>query len=142
MMVVMTALAIFFRALHILSAITLLGGAIAWRMAVVRAEAPLALETQKKFDASVASAWRPWALAAIAGLLASGIYNFLNKTGLTTAYHAIFGVKVLLALDIFAAVILATRPDNARRARKLLRVTISGAAIVILSAVLRAITAK
>jgi hypothetical protein len=125
------------RFLHIISAIALLGGALAWRFAAIPATAALASETRDKVGNAIAAAWRPFVIFAIAGLLISGTYNFLNKTGLTPAYHAVFGMKFLLALHVFAAVYLAGRPHNAKRSRQLTGVAISGTAIVILSAVLR-----
>jgi hypothetical protein len=133
----MPALQIFMRFLHIISAVTLLGGVLAWRFGVIPALASLGAEARNKVDSAVAAAWRPFVFSAIAGLLVSGIYNFLNKTGLTPAYHAVIGVKFLLVLHVFAVVVLACRPHNARRARQLTGVAISGVVIVILSAVLR-----
>ena len=133
-------IAVFFRILHIFSAITLLGGVLAWRFAAIPAESTLANETRAKLGNAAAAAWRPWVLFAVAGLLVSGLWNFLHKTGLTPVYHAIFGIKVLLALHVFAAAILAARPDNARRKRQLTGVVVSGVIIVILSAVLRGLT--
>jgi uncharacterized membrane protein len=134
--------ALFFRALHVLSAITLVGGAMAWRFAAIPSENTLAADTRAKLGNATAGAWRPWVLTAIAGLIVSGIYNFLHKTGMTSAYHAIFGIKILLALHVFAAVILAARPDNQRRSRQLAGVVVSGIIIVILSAVLRGLTLR
>lgn len=133
---------IFFRVLHILSAVTLLGGAIAWRFAAMPAEGALAADARSKVANAAAAAWRPWVITAVLCLVASGIYNFLHKTGVTPVYHAIFGIKVLLALDVIAALILATRPNDEKRSRKLTRVVIEGFVIVILSAVLRALTLR
>jgi hypothetical protein len=133
----MPALNIFMRFLHIVSAITLLGGVLAWRFAAIPATAALASETRDKVGNAIAAAWRPFVLFAIAGLLISGTWNFLHKTGLTPAYHAVFGIKILLALHVFAAAFLAARPGNPKRARQLTGVAISGVVIVILSAVLR-----
>src|SRR5260370_33841 len=134
----MPVLNILMRFLHIVSAITLLGGILAWRFGVIPALAPLGEETRRKADNAMAAAWRPSVLFGVAGSLASGIYNFLrwNAAGLTPEYHAIIGVKFLLALHVFAVAILASRPDNARRARQLTGVAISGVAIVPLCAVL------
>jgi uncharacterized membrane protein len=125
------------RCLHILSAITLVGGAIVWRLAVVPASQPLAPETRDKFGNAIGAAWRPLVITAVVVLLISGTYNFLRKTGLTPAYHAIFGIKVLLALHVFATAILLVRPNNRKRSRQLTGILISGVAIVVLSAVLR-----
>lgn len=133
----MPVLNILMRFLHVISAITLLGGVLAWRFGVIPALAPLGEDTRRKVDNAVAAAWRPFVLAGVAGLLISGVYNLLNKTGLTPAYHAVIGVKFLLALHVFAVAILATKPDNSKRARQLTGVAVSGVLIVILSAVLR-----
>ena len=76
----MDALNIFMRFLHILSAIALAGGALAWRFAVIPATEPLSSDTRGKVGDAIARAWRPFVLTAIAGLLISGTYNFLRKT--------------------------------------------------------------
>jgi uncharacterized membrane protein len=138
----MPALNILMRFIHIFSAITLLGGVLAWRFGAIPALAPLGEEMRSKADRAIAAAWRPFVFSAVAGLLISGTYNFLNKTGLTPAYHAVIGIKFLLALHVFAAAILACRPQNAKRARQLTGVAISGVVIVILSAVLRWISTQ
>ncbi len=133
----MAVLSVFMRFLHIISAITLLGGVFAWRFGAIPATATLASETRAKIGDAIASTWRPFVIFAIVGLLISGIYNFLNKTGLTPAYHAVIGIKFLLALHVFAVAILAARRNNLNRERQLTGVAISGVVIVILSAVLR-----
>lgn len=133
----MPVLNILMRFVHIISAITLLGGVLAWLLAVSPALATLAEETRRKVDNAITAASRPVAFSAIGGLLVSGIYNFLNKSNLTPAYHAVIGVKFLLVLHVFAVVIIALRPDNAKRTRQLTGVACSGVVIVILSAVLR-----
>lgn len=135
-------IAVFFRVLHIFSAITLLGGVLAWRFAAIPAESALADETRAKQANATAVAWRPWLVFAVVGLIVSGIWNFLHKTGLTPVYHAIFGIKVLLALHVFAAATLAARPGNARRSRQLTGVVVSGIIIIILSAILRGLTLR
>ncbi len=115
---------------------------MAWRFAAIPGERTLAADTQSKVGSAAAAAWRPWVITAVIGILVSGIYNFLHKTGLTPVYHAIFGIKVLLALDVIAVLILAARPNDANRSRKLMHAVIVGVAIVILSAVLRALTLR
>jgi hypothetical protein len=136
----MAVLTIFMRFLHIVSAITLVGGALTWRYAAIPALAPLAEETRSKLGNAMAAAWRPFVLSAILGILISGVFNFLRKTGLTPAYHAVFGIKILLALHVFAVLFLATGANNVKRSRQLTGVVISGVIIVILSAVLRWLT--
>jgi len=133
----MATLAILMRFLHIASAITLVGGAAAWRFGGAPAAESVSGEARSRVENAFAAAWKPFAIAGIIGILISGIFNFLRKTGLTPAYHAIFGIKVLLALHVFAALILAGRLDNPRRSRQLTGVVISGVVIVALSAVLR-----
>src|SRR6266702_5737701 len=116
----MPALNILMRFLHILSVIVLLVGILAWRFGVIPALAPLGEETRRKMENALATAYRPAVLFGVAGLLLSGIYNFLrwNQTGLSPAYHAVIGEKFLLALHVFVVAILASRPDNAKRARQ------------------------
>jgi uncharacterized membrane protein len=128
---------IFMRFLHILSAIALAGGALLWRFAAIPATEPLADDTRRKVGDAIARAWRPVILLASAGILVSGIYNFLRKKGLPPAYHAIFGIKVLLALHVIAVLIVASKPGNEKRSRQLLGVIFSAVIIVSLSAVLR-----
>jgi len=84
-----------------------------------------------------ARAWRPLFLAAALGVLISGIYNFLLKRGLTPAYHAVFGIKILLALHVLAAGFTATRAPNPKRRRQAAGAAITGLLILALSAVLR-----
>jgi uncharacterized membrane protein len=133
----MPALNIAMRFLHIISAITLLGGVLAWRFGVMPAFAALGDDTRRKVDNSVAATWRPFVLFGVVGLLVSGVYNFLIKTGLTPAYHAVIGVKFLLVLHVFAVALIVTKPDNAKRSRQLTGIAVSGVSIVILSAVLQ-----
>jgi hypothetical protein len=138
----MTELNIFMRFLHIISAVTLLGGVIAWRFAVIPATEPLAVDMRTKLGNAVAAAWRPVFFTAVGGLLLSGIYNYLNKTGMPPAWHAVIGVKFLLVLHVFAVGFLVTGPNNAKRSRQLTGIVISGVVIVALSAVLRFLSTK
>jgi len=126
------------RIVHIISAITLLGGILAWRFGVTPALATLGEETRLLVDDAVAVKWRPAVLLSVAGLLVSGIYNYLRwrSGGLPPEYHAVIGVKFLLAFHVFAVAFLAARPGNANRGRQLMGIAISGVTIVILSAVL------
>jgi len=138
----MDVLSVLFRFLHIFSAVTLLGGALAWRFGFLPGLAALAPDTRSKVENAAAATWRPLVLASVAGLLVSGTWNFLHKTGLTPAYHAVFGIKFLLALHVFAVGIIAAKQGNPNRARQLTGVAVSGTLIVILSAVLRWISTK
>jgi cytochrome bd-type quinol oxidase subunit 2 len=133
----MPDISVLFRFLHIISAVTLLGGALAWRFALLPGLGALAPETRAKAENAAAAAWKPMAIYSSAGILISGIWNVLHKTGLTPAYHAVFGIKVLLALHVIGVAIVAAKADNPRRGRQLTGVIASGVLIVILSAVLR-----
>lgn len=104
------------RWLHIVSVIVLLGGVFYARVVV----------------GELAAGFRPVAYAAIGGILASGIYNFLSKTSIPPNYEVWFGIKVLLALHVFAATILYRG-----KKRSLTGIVISGALIVAISGYLR-----
>jgi len=130
------------RFLHIISAVTLVGGVLAWRFGAIPATAALAAETQTKVGNALAATWRPFIFFSVAGLLISGIWSFLEKTGMTPAYHAVIGIKFLLALHVFAVAILAAKQNNPSRSRQLTGVAISGVTIVALAAVLRWISAQ
>jgi len=112
------ALPIAMRWLHIVSVVILLGGVFYARF------------TAGALDAR----FKPVAYAAIGGILGSGLYNFLNKAVYPPHYHMWFGIKMLLALHVFA-IILVYQPERAKP-RLLTGVVISGAIIVALSAVL------
>jgi hypothetical protein len=76
---------------------------------------------------------------AICGLVVSGIYNLLTNTGHSITYHMLLGVKLMLALHVFAVGILITQAENPRRARMMTGVVISGLLILAISAYLRRI---
>jgi putative copper export protein len=84
--------------------------------------------------------YRPWFLMAAVLVVASGLYNFLRKTGLTPTYHAVFGIKILLVLHVLAAGFMATRSGSPKRRRQAAGAAITGFAILALSAVLRRLT--
>ena len=107
------------RWVHLVSVIVLLGGVFYARVA-----AP---------DLSIQ--FKPIAYTAIGAILISGLYNFLSKTSPPPYYHVWFGIKVLLALHVFAVTILYRG-----KKRALTGVIISGAIIVAISGYLRWIT--
>ena len=84
-----------------------------------------------------AASYRPLFLLSALLVLISGIYNFLHKTGLTPAYHAVIGIKFLLVLHVLAAGYFATRTSNPKRRRQAAGAAITGFVILGLSAVLR-----
>lgn len=76
---------------------------------------------------------------AIATAFLSGLYNFLTKPSYPPHYHMWFGIKFLLALHVFAALIIAVRREEAtpKFERSLRILLISGALIIAISAYLR-----
>jgi hypothetical protein len=88
-------------------------------------------------QAKAAAAYRPIVLAAVSGLIVSGIYTLLINRGHSVSYHILFGVKFLLALHVFAVAFLITQPVNPRRGRMMTGTLISGLIIIAISAYLR-----
>ena len=143
-------LGILFRWLHILSAITAVGGTIFMRMALVPSVAVLTAEQHKALHEQVRSRWVKFVMAAILFLIVSGLYNFIIKIKSHTIvaeynrlYQMLFGVKFTLALVIFflASALLGRSPVFAKirqNARLWLSVNMALAIIVVcISGVLR-----
>jgi hypothetical protein len=80
----------------------------------------------------LAKGFKPLAYGAIGGILISGTYNFLSKSAFPPHYQMWFGIKILLALHIFAAIILYRG-----KARTLTGIVISGAIVLAISGWLR-----
>src|SRR6185312_14808010 len=133
----MDYLSLFMLALHIICAVVLVGGAIAWRFASLPGVETLDPAARAKVENASALAWRPWVFAAIAGVLITGIYNFIHRAVKTETFHALFGIKMLLALHVFAVWGIAAKPDNPKRSRQLTGVVVSGILILIISAAFR-----
>ncbi len=127
-------IAIPLRWLHIASMTTLLGGIVFWRMVLARAGVD---DTRGAFTERIAAAFRPLVFASITGLVISGFVNYLAMPGHTKLYHAMLGIKLLLALHVFAVSILIVQPNNPRRTRMATGTMISGLVILLISAWLR-----
>jgi uncharacterized membrane protein len=125
------------RWLHISSAVTLVGGMIYGRVATIQAAGGLSPEARESFLDRVAMLYRPLVFIAMAALLISGCYNILTNLGHTPLYHMLLGVKLLLAMHVFAVAILVSRPNNPRRGRMMTGAAISGLAIIAIAAYLR-----
>jgi putative copper export protein len=134
------ALGILMRWMHIVSAVLLVGG-----VAFAGMVAAPVLGGQAALLDRLGTRFRPLAYAAIAGLVVSGTYNYLIHPGHTRVYHIWFGVKVLLALHVFASVVLATRPAaqdvkaGAARLRRMTGAIVSGLIVILIAAYLRRI---
>lgn len=110
----MDALLLILRWSHILGVVLLVGGLAFLRFAFVPALEETDEETRNKLHESVRRRWLPFVIIGITLLLVSGLANFLlfntavKEQGWAegqwmrqTNYHAIFGVKFLLALVVF-----------------------------------------
>lgn len=100
---------------HVLAAMAAIGGLLFARFAFVPAAEELDAESADRLHAGVRRRWLPWVIGAITLLLASGLANYvllirrvkaapelwggdwMGQTG----YHALFGVKFLLAMIVF-----------------------------------------
>ena len=99
------------RILHILPAVVLVGGLVYQRFVYVPA---IARMSEAERDELQTAMRRPWALLVMIStllLLVSGLYNTARVSidyQLPPAYHALLGIKILLALAIFALSALLT----------------------------------
>jgi uncharacterized membrane protein len=125
--------------LHISSAVALIGGFLYARLAMTPASGTFAPEARETLSERAAEAFRPVVVAAIAGLLISGVYNILSSPGHSVRYHIALGIKLLLVAHVFAVSALIVRPNNPRRARLTIGAVFSGFAIVLISVYLRRI---
>ena len=119
--------------LHIAAAAVLVGGALYARLAIQAAGVTLAPDEAGKVSDAAAGRFRGWVVAAIVVLLASGVYNYLETGAHSARYHILLGIKLLLALHVFASVLLALRSNNPRRARQLAGAGISGVAVILIA---------
>ena len=127
------------RWLHFSSMATLIGGLLYGRLVMLPAAGSLSPEAGEALTGKTAGAYRPMVLAAVCGLIISGMYNILTNPGHTVIYHTLLGIKLLLALHVFTVAFLITAPKNPRRARMMTGTIISGLIILAISAYLRRI---
>lgn len=133
----MDALNVIVRWFHITSAVALIGGVLFARLVALPAAQFLPASDREKLGEAMAARFRPWVLSAAGALLLTGIYNMLRNLGRGPLYSGLLGIKMLLALHVFAVGSLIVRPRNERRARMMTGVIISGLIIVVISACLR-----
>ena len=129
-------LGVFMQWLHFSSLAMLIGGILYGRLVMLPLSATLAKDEREALGDRAAAAFRPLVLAAICGLIVSGVYNILTHPGHRPIYQALLGIKLLLALHVFAVALLIARPGNPRRARMMTSVAISGLAIIFIAAYL------
>lgn len=133
------ALFVLMRWLHFTSMATLIGGILYGRLVMTSALTSLAPDARDSFDANTARGYRPLVLGSVIGLIVSGTYNLLTNPGHTPKYHMLLGIKLMLALHVFAVAFLVTQPKNPRRSRMMTGTLISGLIILGISAYLRRI---
>lgn len=127
------AFGVFMRWLHLSSVVALIGG-MAYASAVLApAAGKLDEEAQAALAQRVAARFRQVVLAAMAGLLLSGVYNILINAGHSMRYKIVLAIKLLLVAHIFAAALAASRPHHPRRVRVLAGGAISGFLVIAIS---------
>lgn len=123
--------ALILRLLHILAAITAVGGSIFIRFALLPAVEALPDNQQRDLHDRVRSRWSRLVQLSILFLLVTGLINFVIFIRATKApewtdwrdeynrvYNILFGIKFLIALAIFAlASILAGRSPGTQKIR-------------------------
>ncbi len=131
------ALNVLMRWLHITAAVVLIGGVLYARLVVAPAIASLPAAEQDTLGDAMATRFRRLLFLAVLFLLATGAYNVILNLGRGALYQTLLGIKILLALHVFAAGILIVKANNPKRTRQLTGVMISGLIIIAISAVLR-----
>ena len=110
-------LGIISRWMHIGSAIVLLGGTICLKFVV----GPVLKDQSQELKEAVRGRWKRFVHAAIAGLLLSGLYNYLKAFPLHRGdglWHAMVDTKIILALGVFfIASVLAGRSKGTQKFR-------------------------
>src|SRR5262249_1670489 len=141
------ALYTLFRWLHVGTAIVLLGGSVFMRFVLMPAAEKLPSDAHETLRGHILSVWKVFVHVGVTLLLASGLYNYIAVTlpqhrgdGL---YHALMGIKILLALAVFfpAEALVGRAPafEGMRQKRKLWLgvVVLLGALIVAISGFLK-----
>ena len=92
----------------------------------------------KRTRSAFSPAFRSTIYLGIAAVVVSGLYNFLTKASYPPHYHMWFGIKMLLALHVLAALAMAaTRASSEKLERSLRILLISATAVILISNYLR-----
>jgi len=100
----MFALDVISRILHVGTAITLVGGSAFMLLVLMPAAKQLEDAPHQQLSKRVIGRWKRFVHAGILLFLLSGIYNYFRampKHDGDALYHALLGIKILLALGIF-----------------------------------------
>ena len=99
------ALHTLFRWLHVGTAIVLLGGSIFMRFVLMPAAEKLPSDAHETLRGHIRAVWKVFVHVGVTLLLASGLYNYIAvmipQHRRDALYHALMGIKILLALAVF-----------------------------------------
>ena len=133
------------RWIHVLSAITLVGGVLYTRFAVLPVLESLGEDQRETVGAAMRKNWAKFLMISVALLLVTGIanmvlipmYNDIDKSG--PSYGMLVGIKFMLALPVFYLVsVLNGRSNNAANFRKKSRLWLNIAVVLCVAIVMLA----
>jgi uncharacterized membrane protein len=137
---ILTAVAVLSRWIHVGTAIVVLGGSVFLRFVLQPAAEKLPDEAHQALRANVLRTWKFFVHIGIVLFLVSGFYNYLVVAmplhRRDYLYHALLGIKILLAVVVFllAEALVGRSPafEKIRQQRKLwLGIVILLAAIIV-----------
>ena len=111
----MFAIDVLSRIVHLGTVIALIGGSVFTLLVLMPSARQLADETHDQLAAAVQSRWKRFVHIGVTLILVSGLYNYVqavpNHKG-DSLYHALLGIKMLLALVVFfiAAALVGRSP--------------------------------
>ncbi len=129
------------RWIHIMTAIVVVGGTLFMRFVLAPAAAQLPDAEHQRLKELVLARWKKVVMGGIALFVLSGFYNYIAvaipKRHGDPLYHALIGIKILIALGVFflASVLVgrsATFEPLRRERNKWLTVLIALALVIVL----------
>jgi hypothetical protein len=141
---VSAVLGVCMRWIHIASVVTLIGGFIYARFVLAPALASLPTSERELAGSKTVSSFRPLLIAVVVAALGSGVYNYATKASYPPTYHIWMGIKLLLALHIFASAIFYSVRESAeaKRNRNALSISISGLIVIAIAGYLRFLSTR
>ena len=115
MMDTQLTLDVIFRFVHVATAITLVGGSVFMLMVLTPAAKQISDEEHQKLATEIGRSWKRFVHIGVVLFLLSGFYNFSRIAPMhkgDALYHALVGIKILLALGVFfiASVLVGRSP--------------------------------
>lgn len=129
----------FMRWLHIASVALLVGGMLYGGGVMFRAAAALPDQCRADLTRGAAKRFGIPASIAIFALILSGTFHLVSFAGRSSTYHMLLGIKLLLALHVFAVAVLVGTNRAKRPGRAMMGAAITGLIIIGISAWLRRI---